>query len=295
VPDPDPYWSRRGRQGELAERQDPVLWGDEPGPLSAAQRAAYGERGFLVMPALLGAAEVADLLAEAERLAAVADRGRDDVIVEPEGDAVRSLFRVHRTSPVLARLAGEPRLAGVARQLLGGDVYLHQSRINFKPAFEGKAFPWHSDFETWHLEDGMPRMRALSVSILLTVNTEHNGPLLLVPGSHRTYVRCVGETPPEHFRQSLRRQQYGVPDRAALTELVRRGGLASGTGPAGTVVFFDCNTMHGSAGNLTPWPRHNVFFVYNSTANRLVAPFGGTPPRPDFLAERAPAGLAATP
>jgi ectoine hydroxylase len=282
----DPYRSRLGTGWELAEREDPVVWGDHPGPLTADQRAAYAERGYLVLPALFGDAEVAALLAEAERLAAVADRARDDVIVEPGSDAVRSVFRVHRTSAVLRRLAGDRRLAAAARQLLGGDVYVHQSRINFKPAFEGRSFPWHSDFETWHVEDGMPRMRALSMALSLTVNTEHNGPLLVIPGSHRSYVRCVGDTPPDHFRQSLRNQRYGVPDREALTVLARAGGVASATGPAGTVVLFDCNLMHGSAGNITPLPRHNVFVVYNSTENRLAAPFGGTPPRPEFLAER---------
>jgi len=184
-----------------------------------------------------------------------------------------------------------PRLCGVAAQILGSGVYLHQSRINFKPAFEGKPFPWHSDFETWHMEDGMPRMRALSASILLTPNTEHNGPLMVVPGSHRRYVRCVGKTPDEHFTTSLREQMVGVPAREALVALFERGSLDSITGPAGSVVFFDCNLMHGSAGNITPLPRHNMFLVYNSCENRLLSPFCGLPARPTFLAEREPSPL----
>jgi hypothetical protein len=47
-------------------------------------------------------------------------------------------------------------VVGPARQLLGSDVYVHQSRVNFKPGFNGQDFYWHSDFETWHAEDGMP-------------------------------------------------------------------------------------------------------------------------------------------
>lgn len=288
----DPYASRTGGPGGMGERHDPVVWSDRAGPLDAARLASYAERGFLVLRGLLSPAEVGVLLAEAERLARDADPARDDVIAEPDSDVVRSLFRVHATSAVFARLAADPRLAGAARQILGDDVYVHQSRINLKPAFEGQSFPWHSDFETWHVEDGMPRMRALSASILLTDNTEHNGPLLLVPGSHRRYVRCAGHTPPDHFRQSLRRQQYGTPDPDALVQLVTDGGIASATGPAGTVVLFDCNVMHGSAGNITPLPRHNVFVCYNAMANALVAPYGGTAPRPGFLAERAASPLA---
>lgn len=298
VPTTDPYRSRAIDRAEIAERCDPVIWGDgdRAGPLRREQLDEYAERGVLVCPGLFDAGEVAELHGAAEALRDGADPTRDDVIVEPGmcggGAAIRSLFRVHRDRGAFARLAADPRLAGVARQILGSDVYLHQSRINFKPGFDGKPFPWHSDFETWHIEDGMPRPRALSASILLTDNHEHNGPLLVVPGSHRSYVRCVGATPErDHFKESLVNQAYGVPDRASLSELIARCGIRSATGPAGTVVFFDCNTMHGSGGNITPQPRNNVFLVFNSVDNALVAPFGGAgtalEPRPEFLAERA--------
>src|SRR3546814_10424765 len=78
--------------------------------------------------------------------------------------------------------------------------------------FKGREFYWHSDFETWHVEDGMPRMRALSMSVLLAENTPHNGPLMVIPGSHRTYLTCLGETPDDHYLSSLKKQEYGVPD-----------------------------------------------------------------------------------
>lgn len=283
----DVYESRTRAEPEMAERCDPVLWKlGAPGPLTREQLDQYARHGFLVLPRLFSADEVAVLLGEMERLAAAADHTRDDVIVEPESNAVRSLFRLHHDCDAIRRLAAEPRLAGAARQILGSDVYIHQSRVNFKPAFEGKAFPWHSDFETWHVEDGMPRMRALSVSLLLTRNTEHNGPLMVLPGSHLRYIRCVGETPPDHFKQSLRKQAYGVPDRGSLTRLAADHEIVSCTGEAGTVVLFDCNLMHGSSANITPLPRHNIFLCYNGVENRLVEPFGGTPARPLFLAER---------
>jgi len=203
-----------------------------------------------------------------------------------------SVFRVHRDSQMFRGLTADHRLAGAARQILGDEVYIHQSRINFKPAFEGEPFSWHSDFETWHVEDGMPRMRALSASVLLTTNTEHNGPLLVIPGSHRRYVRCAGTTPPDHYKVSLRNQEYGSPDRAAITELARDVQLASVTGPPGTVVLFDCNLMHASGGNVTPLARHNVFLVYNAVSNALRAPYAQLSPRPHFLAEREVVPLA---
>ncbi|MFC6670362.1 phytanoyl-CoA dioxygenase family protein [Marinobacterium aestuariivivens] len=184
----------------------------------------------------------------------------------------------------------------MARFILGGDIYIHQSRMNFKPGFNGKEFYWHSDFETWHVEDGMPRMRALSCSILLTDNDINNGPLMLVPGSHRHYITCVGETPENHYQHSLRKQEYGVPDHNSLSELVSRYGIDTATGPAGSVVFFDCNTMHGSNSNITPAPRSNLFFVYNQVGNSLQDPYCHQAPRPGFIADRGPvAPLAIAP
>ena len=292
-PLPDPYASRVGDNWELAPRQDPVLWPGPPGPLASEEATRYETEGFLFYEQLLSVEEADRLLAEVQRLAVAADPTAPDVIIEPSNDAVRSLFRLHRTNDLVRRLCLDWRIADRARQILGSEVYLHQSRVNFKPAFYGKEFFWHSDFETWHIEDGMPRMRAVSVSINLTENHEFNGPLMVVPRSHQRYVRCVGRTPDNHFEKSLRKQEYGVPDREALEQLVATGGIAAPKGPPGSVLFFDCNTMHGSLGNLSPLPRTNLFLVFNSVENALVEPFGGLSPRPEFLAERDVHPLAA--
>ena len=132
----------------------------------------------------------------------------------------------------------------------------------------------------------MPRMRALSMSVLLAENTAHNGPLMLIPGSHRSFLTCVGATPDNHYLMSLMKQQFGVPDEDNLALLAHRHGIVAPTGGAGTVLIFDCNVMHGSNGNITPFPRANAFFVYNAVSNRLEAPYGAKKPRPSFIAAR---------
>ena len=283
----DPYHSRTGRTWEAAERVDPVLHrGLVPGPLSEEQLQQFDRDGFLALPGWFSEQQAYELLQACEAIKRE-HAGSEAIVAEPDSDVVRSVFKVHELHERLAALWKEERLAGVARQIVDSDVYVHQSRVNYKPALDGREFFWHSDFETWHVEDGMPRMRSVSASISLTPSTEFNGPLMLVPGSHRTYIRTVGETPPEHYKQSLRRQEIGVPDVGALSYLVERGGIVAPKGPAGTVVFFDCNTMHGSVGNLSPEPRTNLFFVLNSVENRLQEPFGGMPPRPEHIAARS--------
>lgn len=285
----DLYPSRQASEPRWQERLDPVVQRSDldNAPIAAELIERFARDGYLLLPDVFGAAEVALLRSELQRLLddpAVAASGK--AIREPDSGAVRSVFEIHRDNPLFARVARDERIAGIARYILGGDIYVHQSRLNFKPGFDGKEFYWHSDFETWHVEDGMPRMQALSCSVLLTDNLPHNGPLLLMPGSHRHYIHCVGATPQNHYAQSLRRQEVGVPDPASLGELARRYGIVSATAPAGSVLLFDCNLMHGSNGNITPDARSNLFYVYNRVSNAVQAPFCEQAPRPAFVAER---------
>jgi ectoine hydroxylase len=207
-------------------------------------------------------------------------------VVEARSQEVRSIFEVHKISDVFGSIVRDPRVVGRARQILGGDVYVHQSRVNFKPGFGGGDFYWHSDFETWHAEDGMPGMRAVSISISLTDNYSFNGPLMIMPGSHKTYVSCVGETPAENYKSSLVMQGVGTPDPGTLTRLADRHGIDVLAGKAGGAIMFDCNCMHGSSGNITPFPRSNVFIVFNSVENACVEPFAAPAPRPTFIGAR---------
>src|SRR3546814_16459860 len=98
----------------------------------------------------------------------------------------------------------------------------------------------------------MPRMRALSMSVLLAENTPHNGPLMVIPGSHRTYLTCVGETPDAHHLSSLKQQEYGVPDSESLHELAHKHGNVAQPGQPGTVILFDCQLLHGTNRHTTP-------------------------------------------
>jgi ectoine hydroxylase len=285
----DLYPSRRDPEPTLLPRLDPVVHGpwSAEAPLTRQQVEQFDTDGYLVLRDVFTADEIALLQAETARLlGAPAELEPGTVITERSSDEVRSIFRIHGQSQVMGRLAADDRLAGVARFLLGDEVYVHQSRLNYKPGFQGKEFYWHSDFETWHVEDGMQRMRALSMSVLLAPNTPNNGPLMLIPGSHRKFLTCVGETPDDHYLSSLKKQEYGVPDEVSLSELVQAHGIEAPIGDPGTVVIFDCNTMHGSNGNITPLPRANAFIVYNAMSNSLVSPFGASRPRPDFIATR---------
>jgi ectoine hydroxylase len=284
----DRYPSRLRDSAEMLERTEPVVRGTaDDGPLTQDQLDAFDRDGMLQLPGVFSNDEVEAMAAELRRMSAEPTvRSQDACIIEPESEQVRSIFDVPAFSDHIRDVIADDRVAGAARQILASEVYLHQTRINYKPGFGGAGFDWHSDFETWHTEDGMPGMRCLSASILLTDNHGQNGPLMLMPGSQRTFLTCVGETPEDNYKSSLRKQETGIPDRTMLELLYKRHGIHTATGAAGTLLLFDCNTIHGSNGNITPDPRSNVFAVFNSVENTLADPFAAASPRPEFIASR---------
>ncbi|NGO71578.1 ectoine hydroxylase [Streptomyces boncukensis] len=279
----------RGTSEVLIAREDPVVWSEPgtPGPMTATDLSAFERDGFLVLDELLAPGELPALQAELERLT-TSDEVKADPrsIVEPKSNEIRSVFEVHKLSEVFAKVASDPRVVGRARQILGSDVYIHQSRINVKPGFGASGFYWHSDFETWHAEDGLAGMRTVSLSIALTENYAFNGSLMLMPGSHKTYLGCEGATPKDNYKRSLQMQDAGIPSNEALVRLSEQYGIGQWTGKAGSAVWFDCNTMHGSGDNITPYPRSNIFFVFNSVENEAVEPFAAPVRRPEYIGAR---------
>ena len=288
----DHYPSRIGETPERLPRRHPVVH-EGGGPLHDSQVRRFDQDGYLNVQGVFSAEEVAELDAALDAMvdeitAHVDDPGQaEKLVIEPESNAIRSIFSFHEHGGRLGRVVADGRVVDVARQLLGSDVYVHQSRVNRKPGFRGKDFQWHSDFETWHTEDGMPTPRCLSASIALTDNHPFNGPLMVMPGSHRWFVTCQAQTPSANHESSLEKQEFGVPDDASLQELFDECGIEQCTGPAGSVTFFDCNVMHGSSTNISPLPRRNLFVVYNSIENTLQDPFSAPEPRPEHLASRS--------
>ena len=285
----DNYPTRVAREPQLIYRnEDPVVWGQPgDGPLSAEQLAAHEANGFTDIAQLLEPEKLEAAQEELQQLLHDSSLDGDERVVrEKDSKEVRSVFDVHKISSFFGELIRDERIAGTARQILGSDVYVHQSRVNYKPGFGGNPFYWHSDFETWHAEDGMPRMRAVSLSLALTENHHFNGSLMIMPGSHKTFVSCVGETPDDYYKSSLAEQEIGTPDQTSLRLLADKHGIKQFTGAAGSATWFDCNCMHGSNGNITPTPRSNVFMVFNSVENACVEPFAAAKPRPTFIGAR---------
>jgi len=70
-------------------------------------------------------------------------------------------------------------------------------------------------------------------------------------------------------------------DEETVTRLVKEGGIVAPTGKAGGMLMFHGNLVHGSAGNITPYPRKIVYLTLNAVSNYIR-----TPTRPEYIAHR---------
>ena len=286
----DPYPSRFGDTEKILPRLDPVVYPNPAtgrsfdGPLSRAQIESYQHSGYLVLPQYMPEfveplkREMAPLRQQLE--------GTDKLVLEMDSDTVRTVFDPFGHSELVQQFFQHPKILGIAEQLLGSKAHMMQSRINVKPAFTGRSFAWHSDFETWHVEDGMPHMRALTAWIMLSDCTEHNGPLYVIPGSHQEFISCAGKTGEDNFKTSLRKQTLGVPSKNTMRKVLNRRQIESITGRTGTVVFHECNLLHGSPDNISADSRTVLMGVFNSVENPVGRPFGAKRERPEYLCKR---------
>lgn len=282
----DLYPSRTNEE-KIFPRIDPTVYSNKKigeYSLDEEELKYYEENGFIIFPNMFSKDEIKELKDELKILESNEElRKKDEFISEPNSEQLRTIFNQHLFSKVYEKVSKDNRILHKVKQILGSDVYIHHGRINIKRAYNGKSFPWHSDFETWHSEDGLPNCRCLSAWIMLSNNTQFNGPLYLLKGSHKHFISCKGQTPENNYKKSLKKQEYGVPSLNSIKAISGEDDMVSALGNEGTLVLHDGNIIHGSSDNISINDRTNVFFVFNSILNKPQKPFGAKSSRADFL------------
>src|SRR5438105_1632306 len=239
--------------------------------LSAKQLAEFDEQGFLFFPEYFSEDESALLRAEAE---AILKTERQEVWREKTG-APRTAFASHTYSEAFQLLSRHPRLVEPLRQLFGEDVYVHQFKINAKAAFEGDVWQWHQDYGTWARDDGMPEPRAMNIAVFLDEVMPINGPLMIIPKSHKHGTLAAG-----HDELTTSYPLWTL-DKATVTKLCAEGGIVAPTGKPGSVLMFHGNIVHASPPNITPYPRKIVYLTLCAVSNHITK-FT----RPEWIAHR---------
>src|SRR5699024_2825462 len=183
----DNYPTRNDDKTTVIDRPDPVVYGwDLEGPLTREDLQSFDKTGYLSIDQLLTPEELQECRDELERLANdPASKDDEATITEAQSNEVRSIFNVHRTNEIFKKLVYDLRIDLRLVQFMGCQVYVHLCRINYKDGFVSKDFWCDFDYESWHAEDGIPSLRAASISISLTDKYSYNGPLMIMPGSHK--------------------------------------------------------------------------------------------------------------
>jgi len=272
----------------LTRRACPVVWPGTSGPLSNKQLDQYREDGYLLLHDFLGKDDPALLAACVENLKLLlSSDDRKSFISEENSSLIRSVFDAHRLNDAFGKVAQYPFFVSAARQILGSDVYIHQTHVNCKQAFFGERYFWHQDYAYWSNEDGMPSMRAIGIILFLTEVKPENGPLMFIPGSHQWVAPKVMSTKGSFTNTAAKHgdldsfESHGLLTPDEITSMCKGASVMMATGSIGSVMLFDPNLAHASSDNLSPYDRIMLLLYYNSTENKLVSPT-----RPDYISSR---------
>jgi ectoine hydroxylase len=240
--------------------------------LTNEQINSFKELGYVFIENAFDSGEVKKMNDELPRLY---NLDREEIQKEKDGKAIRTVFAAHKFSDIYSDLSRHPRIVKPAMQLLGGDLYIHQFKINAKEAFDGDLWQWHQDYGTWKNDDEMPEGLALNVGLFLDDVTQFNGPLNFIPKSHRDgYIEAKHDTTTTSY-------PLWTINNETISKLVKKGGIVAPEGKAGSMILFDSTLVHGSPSNMSPWNRTIVYISLNRTSN-YIKKFN----RPEYKAHR---------
>ena len=223
--------------------------------LSPAARDAYRRDGFVVLPDILTRDEIEVLRQVTDGFV---DRARhatanDDVYdledthsrAEPR---VRRIKTPHLVAPEYAAAARHPKIVE-ALQHLWGTVRFDTGKLNLKSAGFGAPVEWHQDWAFYpHTNDDLA-----AVGIMLDDCDRDNGPMLVLPRSHRGPVY-------DHHGPDGR--FCGAIDPAACGLDV--SGAVPCIGKAGSITIHHVRAVHGSATNCSGKDRRFLLFQYRA-------------------------------
>ena len=226
-----------------------------PEILTQAQIDEYTELGTIVVRDVLSASEVAGLRRVTD---AFVERSRahtthtDIFDLEdthtPAQPRVRRIKSPHLHDTVYGELVRHPRILMVLRDLWGPNVRFDTAKLNLKSAGFGAAVEWHQDWAFYpHTNDDLA-----AVGVMMDDMELANGPLMIVPGSHKGPVHS------HHFDGKFcgaMDPTVGGIDYSKAIPLI---------GPAGSITVHQVRAIHGSAVNTSNKDRRLLLFQFRA-------------------------------
>ncbi|HVB96784.1 MAG TPA: phytanoyl-CoA dioxygenase family protein [Chloroflexota bacterium] len=206
--------------------------------LSHDQVTLYHERGFLVIPGLLGSDEIDELshtfdaLHDQGSIPGCFTIGTPEEIAKDPLKLYPRMMHPHRVNDVARRYMIDRRLMDILAILMADEPLAAQSMFYWKPP-KARGQALHQDNFYLRVYPGT----CLAAWIPLDDTDEENGCLMVAPGSHRLDIFC-----PEEADPTVSFTRHFVPVPQGLAEVPVRL-------KAGDALFFGGNLIHGSYPN----------------------------------------------
>lgn len=224
-----------------------------PTGLTPEQVQYYRDNGYIVASNILSEDEIADLrkitddFIEQSRKVAKSNEVFDlEDGHSADRPRLRRLMHPEQRHPAYAALFKHPNLIKVLQQLLGSTSVRHKGlKMNLKPGGGGEPVEWHQDWAYYpHTNDDV-----CVLAIMLDDVDMENGPLLVVPGSHKGKIY-------DHHQDGY---FAGAVTDAEGAEAFKRA--VPVTGKAGDISVHHARALHGSASNLSDRYRRLLFIT----------------------------------
>ena len=175
------------------------------------------------------------------------------------GKTIRRLLQAYDRHPIFSSWSR----SGLIKEVLGSlffskKIILSRSHHNCvmtkNPHFSSRT-GWHRDIRYWSYNHA----NLISVWLALGVETEENGCLMVVPGSHSI-----------NFDQRLFDGAGFFKENEEDCKLVLKNAKSVPLSP-GDVLIFHCNLLHSAGKNSTLKTKYSLVFTYYHPENRPVA------------------------
>ncbi len=214
--------------------------------ITQKQVQQYKQDGYVIVENVVDAATrdamksvIKDLIGKAAGLTT----HNDIYDLEPSHTAavprVRRIKKPTQVHPIFDQVLKSPQMVAILKALLGPNVRLHGSKLNMKDPQYGSPVEWHQDWAFYpHTNDDL-----LAIGVMLEDIDESNGPLLVLPGTHKgpVYDHHVDG----RFCGAMDPVNCGLDFSKAV----------SCPGKAGSCSFHHVRLVHGSAENTSNRPR----------------------------------------
>ena len=219
--------------------------------ISDREVAFYRENGYVLIEDVLDRNTmarmkevIAELVAKARGIAQHDNVYDLEPSHTPQAPRVRRIKKPHAVHPVFWEFAKSSPLLDVCRRLLGPNIRLHGSKLNMKDPKYGSPVEWHQDWAFYpHTNDDL-----LAIGVMLDDVGMENGPLLVLPGTHRGPV--YNHHADGHFCGAIDPTAVSLPYDKAVPI----------TGKAGSASFHHVRLVHGSAQNTSNKPRQLLLY-----------------------------------